>query len=346
MDTTEPTTHPQAEEAEHGKAPKGVVYLSGPMTGIAEFNYPAFRAAAGALRADGWEVYDPSSSGPGQVGTFDPTGLDGSETGSEFDMKAAFRDFTRHIIDEATHLAVLPGWESSGGARIEISLAMYLGLPIFDALTGAPVQPVFAAHDALALDASIARHPAGKAVADGAAETVAQTVTRLTPVQSPPTPTPTPGSSEVRVVSSTGGAKGTKEARFSLVPPGPLWELSVLYGRGGIKYAPGENWKRGYPWSLSYDALKRHLDLWWSREQDHDAEMGVKHLICVAWHAFNLAWFMENRPQFDDRPGAIGSEGEGETYEGALPTPQWLIDLAEEQRAEQEAAAVTASEAA
>ncbi|GAB2733610.1 dATP/dGTP diphosphohydrolase domain-containing protein [Nocardioides pakistanensis] len=142
---------------------------------------------------------------------------------------------------------------------------------------------------------------------------------------------------EIRTTSATGGQKGAKEAQFALIPPGPLWELAVLYGRGAVKYEP-DNWKRGYPWSLSYDALKRHLDLWWSRTEDYDPEMGVKHLINVAWHAFNLAWMMENQPDFDDRPNGVG--GVGEKYDGALPTPQWILDrLAEQAAAAQEAVA-------
>lgn len=137
-----------------------------------------------------------------------------------------------------------------------------------------------------------------------------------------PPPSAAPTTDEVRVTSATGGQKGQKEARYSLIPPGPLRELAVLYARGGIKYTD-DNWKRGYSWSLSYDALRRHLDLWWSRAEDVDPEMGVKHLTNVAWHAFNLAWFTENRPEFDDRPGL------DEVYIGAEPTPQWLLKLAE-----------------
>lgn len=32
------------------------IYLCGPMTGLPEYNYPAFHAAAAELRAQGWHV--------------------------------------------------------------------------------------------------------------------------------------------------------------------------------------------------------------------------------------------------------------------------------------------------
>lgn len=36
------------------------VYISGPMTGLPEFNYPAFFAAAEALEARGYETINPA----------------------------------------------------------------------------------------------------------------------------------------------------------------------------------------------------------------------------------------------------------------------------------------------
>lgn len=159
--------------------------------------------------------------------------------------------------------------------------------------------------------------------------------------------------SEVRVVDpTTGGEKGSKLARFSLIPPEFLWALAEHYGKGANKYTkvltiveacatignictcntqntvssedsdalgtirtvlqqhkptcsvqrlkfqpssvPGEiklsgdrNWERGYKWSLSVDALERHLTQW-KQGEIFDPETGTHHLICVAWHACAL----------------------------------------------------------
>jgi hypothetical protein len=106
---------------------------------------------------------------------------------------------------------------------------------------------------------------------------------------------------EVRYVDpTTGGEKGTKLARFDLIPEIPLYALAEHYGRGAGKY-DDHNWRRGYPWSISFAALNRHLWTWWNGE-DEDPELHSHHLDAVAWHAFTLREFAVTRPGLDDRP--------------------------------------------
>ncbi len=110
-------------------------------------------------------------------------------------------------------------------------------------------------------------------------------------------------SKETRITSSTGGAKGTKSQRFDLIPVQPLWELAELYGLGAEKYPTEDgilNWTKGYPWSLSYAALQRHLNLFWGGEE-YDDETGLSHLAAVCFHAMALRLFMDQYPEFDDR---------------------------------------------
>ena len=98
---------------------------------------------------------------------------------------------------------------------------------------------------------------------------------------------------------TTGAEKGSKLARFDLIPEAPLWELAEHYGRGAQKYAE-RNYERGYKWSLSFAAAMRHLWAFW-RGEDRDPETGTRHVICAAWHCLALALFAETHPEKDDR---------------------------------------------
>lgn len=93
-------------------------------------------------------------------------------------------------------------------------------------------------------------------------------------------------SKEITKVSSTGGKKGDKLARFDLVPPRALWEIAETFGRGAEKYKDPYNWMKGYDWSLSYSAMLRHATQFWYGQGRSDD--GNHHLACVAWHAMTL----------------------------------------------------------
>ena len=87
----------------------------------------------------------------------------------------------------------------------------------------------------------------------------------------------------------TGGKKGQKVERFDLIPNEFERALARHYGVGATKYED-RNWEKGYKWSLSVAALRRHLSAWLSGESV-DPETGSNHLIAVAWHAIALFTF-------------------------------------------------------
>jgi hypothetical protein len=90
---------------------RGLVYLSGPMTGIEEHNAVAFSVAARDLRTAGYAVCNP---------------LDTSEwLGALSHAKYLRFDFQRVL--EADFVVVLEGWESSPGARAEVYMAVNMG---------------------------------------------------------------------------------------------------------------------------------------------------------------------------------------------------------------------------
>lgn len=95
---------------------------------------------------------------------------------------------------------------------------------------------------------------------------------------------------EVRVVDpKTGGVKCQKLERFDLIPNEFEIALARHYGKGAEKY-DDRNWEKGYRWSLSVGALRRHLAAWLGGESI-DPETGSNHLIAVAWHACALFIF-------------------------------------------------------
>lgn len=90
-----------------------VIYLSGPMTGYPEFNFPAFRTEANRLRREGYRVVNPAEHGQ-QLGL-------------------SWADYLRKDIEllmKCDRIHLLPGWANSKGARLEHHIAIELGLEV------------------------------------------------------------------------------------------------------------------------------------------------------------------------------------------------------------------------
>ena len=105
---------------------------------------------------------------------------------------------------------------------------------------------------------------------------------------------------EVRVTDPvTGGEKGQKQAQLGGIDPLALLELAKVAGYGNTKYER-YNFAKGYKWSLSYDALQRHLMAFWSGE-DKDTESGLYHVAQASWHCLALLSFLLREKGTDDR---------------------------------------------
>jgi hypothetical protein len=91
------------------------VYIAGPMTGLPEFNYPAFNASAEKLREKGYHVENPAEN-------------------PEPPCKS-WQGYMRMGIAQVVScdaVALLPGWENSRGAKIERRVAEEIGLRVVD----------------------------------------------------------------------------------------------------------------------------------------------------------------------------------------------------------------------
>lgn len=91
----------------------GRIYLAGPMTGIENYNFPAFNTAAKELRKSWREVINPADHG--------------------VVAGAVWSDYLRYDIAKMSGceaIALMPGWSKSSGAKLELLIAERLGLTV------------------------------------------------------------------------------------------------------------------------------------------------------------------------------------------------------------------------
>lgn len=90
------------------------LYIAGKMTGMPEFNFPAFHEAAAELRAAGYEVQNPA------------------EGEHNRDLTKPWNFYMRHDIRmllDCDGLALLEGWSGSKGAQLEYHIATAIEMP-------------------------------------------------------------------------------------------------------------------------------------------------------------------------------------------------------------------------
>lgn len=98
---------------------KGKVYISGPMTGIQDYNRGAFIEAEKLLRVKGYDAVNPHDIKLEKGSTY--------EDYMKADIKALL---------ECDYIYMLEGWKESKGACMEYQIAKFLGIkeiiPVFN----------------------------------------------------------------------------------------------------------------------------------------------------------------------------------------------------------------------
>jgi hypothetical protein len=110
------------------------IYLAGPMRGYPLFNFPAFELAATHLRKLGFEVWSPAENDV-EVDGFDP-----AKPGNCAKTMSHYMQRDLPAVCNADAVALLPGWQKSEGANLEVYVARKLGKHIVDAETLQPVS--------------------------------------------------------------------------------------------------------------------------------------------------------------------------------------------------------------
>jgi hypothetical protein len=95
------------------------VYISGPITGIENANKEAFSIMTDYVQSLGYEVINPRA-------------LDIPEGTREEDIWKVMMRLSLQGLLESNSVVVLPGWEHSYGANMEVDIADELDMPIFD----------------------------------------------------------------------------------------------------------------------------------------------------------------------------------------------------------------------
>lgn len=91
------------------------IYISGPMSGMPEHNFPTFNAEATRLRGLGYDVVNPAELNP--------------------EPSKSWHDCMRTDLIELLScdtIALLPGWQKSQGAHLEMHVAHRVGIDIVE----------------------------------------------------------------------------------------------------------------------------------------------------------------------------------------------------------------------
>lgn len=97
-------------------AEQPILYISGPMSGNENFNYHSFENASKRLKQLGYAVISPAQ----------PALLS-----SQYDWKYCMRN-SIDLLLKANSIVLLPGWESSKGANLELQIAQSLGYQVWE----------------------------------------------------------------------------------------------------------------------------------------------------------------------------------------------------------------------
>lgn len=251
------------------------------MRGLPYFNFPWFYAAEAVLKGMGHEVVNPcridEEMGVVRVRRDAEGGIVDVSLTADYDFdKVIARDLA--AVEECDGIVMGPEWHRSEGARLEHQTAVLNDKKVFYGVDKVPFW-----------DEVVTSAPSRQVEEPTPAERRQERLDQLIAEDG-----------EVRVVDpETGGAKGSKPCQLFSAPPAGLEALGRVCGMGASKYEL-HNFRRGFKWSLSADAMLRHY-LSWVGGEDLDPESGVSHLAHVAWHALVLIQFAQDHPDKDDR---------------------------------------------
>lgn len=283
------------------------------MTGLPYFNFPAFEEAADLLRGCGWIVYSPRENDAEKGLEPDPEG----RVIQSDDIK--FKDLMKTDlwqVCDSNAVFVLPGYEYSAGAEIEVWVAHRLGVPVYSLLSGRLIEaPVVKPHEFSSkhITHAVTQYvghvddpeelelgkPGKRWLSGDLIHDISDRPSALDFGQS------------WRDTAESGLQKGRREAIFTTIPVYALVQEARVHGNSAVpkegqaaKYGDVEpgvpNWSKGGPYSWMIDALFRHL-LAFVAGKSFDSESGLHNLAHVRWMCATLMEWERRGVGVDDR---------------------------------------------
>jgi len=113
------------------------IYLAGPMSGLPQFNFPAFFAAADQLRAAGFEVVSPAEIDNEEDKGAALRSPDGQLVKHTDGIAKTWGDFLARDVKLLADTGIqgivfLPNWQNSKGAKLEAFVGLLQGFKFWE----------------------------------------------------------------------------------------------------------------------------------------------------------------------------------------------------------------------
>lgn len=108
-----------------------ICYVAGPVSGRENGNRAAFQAASDQLRDEGWRVINPTDNPRSAEAEQEARELGPERYHEGVAYRSIMQDCLRSVVG-VDSMFVLPGWQFSRGARLEVALAATMSIPIYE----------------------------------------------------------------------------------------------------------------------------------------------------------------------------------------------------------------------
>jgi uncharacterized protein DUF4406 len=218
-------------------------YLAGPMRGIEEYNFHAFGRATAVLRHVGWDVWSPAEHDESE-------GF--NQKTDEAQPLAYYMERDLPPLCRSDAVIVLPGWEESVGASLEVHTAHVCEIPVYEYEGGGLVE------------------------GDG---------------PSSPSASPLIRQFDTGATRNTNEDKLAYEGFFSPLvfqERARYMHRHRVQPDGNLR-AP-DNWQKGIPLETYIDSGWRHMMDWWLNHRGYESRESIQEALCAL--AFNVEGYL------------------------------------------------------